>query len=65
MKLPRTVEIDGRRIAWRDLLAARKAQAEPPREQPALFDLHEDRRPDHQRSAAARYREPTLFDNQP
>jgi hypothetical protein len=64
MKLPRTVEINGRRIAWRELLAARRAQAEPPAQQPALFDLQHDRRPDHQRSAAARYREPTLFDGE-
>ena len=31
MPLPRTIEIDGRRYLWRDLVALRRAQAQPPR----------------------------------
>jgi hypothetical protein len=38
------------------LAAVRQAQ------QPALFNLTDDRRPASQRTAAGRYREPMLFD---
>ena len=31
MPLPRTIEIEGRRYLWRDLVALRRAQAQPPR----------------------------------
>ena len=61
MTLPRFIEIDGRRYLWRDLVALRRAQATPPAEQPTLFTLREDCRPAGERSAAERYREPTLF----
>jgi len=61
MPLPRFIEIDGRRYSWRDLVALRRAQAQPRPEQPALSELHEDHRPPGERSAAARYREPSLF----
>lgn len=61
MPLPRFIEIDGRRYSWRDLVALRRAQAPPRLEQPALSELHEDHRPPGERSAAARYREPSLF----
>ena len=61
MPLPRTIEIDGRRYLWRDLVARRRAQAQPRAEQPALFELREDHRPPGERSAAERYREPSLF----
>jgi hypothetical protein len=63
MALPKFIEIDGKRIAWRNLLRRRREQieacAEP--EQPALFELKEDHRPASERSAAGRYREPSLF----
>lgn len=59
--LPRCIDIDGRRYAWRDLVALRHAQAHPRPEQPALFALREDHRPAGERSAAKRYREPSLF----
>jgi len=45
MALPRFIEIDGRRYLWRDLVALRRAQVAPATQQPALFTLHEDRRP--------------------
>jgi hypothetical protein len=61
--LPKFIEIDGKRIAWRDVLQRRREQleacAEP--EQPALFELREDHRPASERSAAGRYGEPSLF----
>jgi hypothetical protein len=63
MSLPRTIDIDGRRYVWRDLVALRRAQAMPRSEQPALFELHEDHRPPGERNAAERYREPSLFDS--
>lgn len=61
MPLPRYIEIDGRRLLWRDLVEARRAQATPKAEQPTLFELHEDCRPLGERNAAERYREPNLF----
>ena len=61
MPLPRFVEIDGRRMLWRDLVALRRAQATPAAEQPTLFPLHEDCRPFGERSAAERYQAPSLF----
>ena len=61
MPLPRFIDIDGRRHLWRDLVNARRAQAIPKAEQPALFELREDHRPAGERSAAERYSEPSLF----
>jgi hypothetical protein len=61
MPLPRFVDIDGRRYAWRDLVALRQAQAQPRTAQPTLFELPDDHRPPGERSAAERYREPSLF----
>jgi|KBSMisStaDraftv2_1062788.scaffolds.fasta_scaffold250952_3 hypothetical protein len=61
MPLPRTIDIDGRRYLWRDLVALRRAQAAPKQEQPTLFPLHEDCRPAGERSAAERYEAPSLF----
>ena len=61
MPLPRFIDIDGRRYAWRDLVALRRAQATPPAEQPTLFELREDHRPPGERSAAERYQTPSLF----
>ena len=59
----RFIEIDGKRYAWRDILALRREQTKRERQpQPALFDLKDDARPISQRSAAGRYAEPTLFD---
>lgn len=61
MAAPRTIEIAGRRYAWRELVELRRAQATQKAEQPALFDLREDRRPPGERTAAERYSAPSLF----
>ena len=61
MPLPRTIEIDGKRYLWRDLVALRRTQATPRATQPALFELREDYRPPGERSAAERYQAPSLF----
>lgn len=59
---PRTIEIAGRRYAWRDILEMKRAQAATrPEQQPALFELREDRRPAGERSASERYSAPSLF----
>lgn len=58
---PQTIEIAGRRYAWRDLVELKRAQAQPKTEQPALFELREDRRPPGERNAADRYSSPSLF----
>jgi hypothetical protein len=65
MRVPDTIIIEGRAWSWRALMQARRAQVEALRrantQQPALFDLREDHRPAPERSAASRYREPTLL----
>ena len=57
------IEIDGRRYLWRDLLQLRRDQrkAFARAQQPTLFELKDDHRPASQRTAAGRYREPSLF----
>ena len=59
------IEIDGKRVLWRDLLQQRREQKQVSANaaQPALFKLHEDRRPPADRTAAGRYQEPSLFGN--
>ena len=63
MPFPKLIEIDGRRHLWRDVLQRRRDQllACARAEQPALFELKEDHRPETDRSAAGRYLEPSLF----
>ena len=65
MKAPDTILIDGRAYSWRALCERRRQQLEAWKrarpQQPALFALKEDRRPEPERSAAGRYREPTLL----
>ena len=66
MTAPRYILIDGKPHAWRELVERRKEQikAAAVPEQPALFpDLHTDMRPQAERTAAGRYREPSLFDD--
>jgi len=60
---PRSIEIDGKRYLWRDIVQLRHQQkkADPRAQQPALFELKEDCRPRTERTAAGRYREPSLF----
>jgi len=63
MSAVRFIEIDGRRYLWRDVLRLRREQrkALAQTQQPALFQLKEDRRPVSDRTAAGQYREPSLF----
>jgi hypothetical protein len=57
------IEIDGKRYLWRDVLELRREQkqAQARGQQPTLFELKEDRRPEADRTATGRYREPSLF----
>lgn len=58
------ITIDGKRYLWRDLVKLRQKQQQERRQsQLLLFELREDSRPETQRSAHGRYREPTLFDS--
>jgi hypothetical protein len=63
MTYPKFIEIDGKRVLWRELVEKRREQLATVTkgEQPALFELKEDRRPIKGRSAAGRYLEPSLF----
>ena len=63
MAFPKFIDIDGKRHLWRDVLRHRREQLEACAkvEQPPLFELKEDCRPEPERSAAGRYREPSLF----
>jgi hypothetical protein len=63
MSHPKFIEIDGKRHLWRDVLQLRREQraACASAAQPALFELHDDRRPSPERTAAGRYLEPSLF----
>jgi hypothetical protein len=65
MSNPKFIEIDGKRLLWRDVLQLRREQKQACANavQPALFELHEDRRPPTDRTAAGRYLEPSLFSN--
>ena len=57
------VIIEGKRIAWRDILALRREQKTSQRqEQLTLFELKEDARPQTQQTADGRYQEPLLFE---
>lgn len=60
---PKFIEIDGKRLLWRDVLRLRREQRQAcaSAAQPALFELHEDRRPPSERTASRRYLEPSLF----
>jgi len=62
MSFAKTIEINGQRVLWRDLLKMRRDQRKVVRTaQPALFELHDDARPAPERTADGRYREPSLF----
>ena len=57
------VIIEGKRIAWRDILTLRREQKKAQRqEQLTLFELKEDARPQTQQTAEGRYQEPLLFE---
>ncbi len=65
MSKPDTLIIDGRAHSWQALCDLRRQQLEAWRaaqpRQLALFELKNDTRPVAERTAAGRYREPTLF----
>ena len=65
MARPDIIMIDGRAYSWQQLCELRRRQLEARRaaqaRQLALFELKEDCRPAAERTAAGRYREPTLF----
>ena len=62
MSFPKTIEINGQRFLWRDLLKMRREQRKAAHvTQPALFELRDDARPAPERTADGRYREPSLF----
>lgn len=60
MPAPKFIEIDGKRFLWRDLAQKRREQIAAPKfcEQPALFEMKQDRRLVADSSAAGRYLEP-------
>ncbi len=65
MPRPATIEIDGRRYLWREIMERRRRQIAAhdtaQARQLMLFELKHDTRPATQRTAAGRYAEPTLF----
>jgi hypothetical protein len=63
MRAPPFIDIDGKRYLWRDIVKLRQEQREAARraEQPPLFELRDDSRPQTERTAAGRYLEPSLF----
>lgn len=62
---PDTIIIDGHAFSWQRIVELRKQQLEAWRaeqaRQLALFELKDDCRPQAERTAAGRFREPTFF----
>jgi hypothetical protein len=60
---PKFIEIEGKRLLWRDVLKLRREQVQAAAKaaQLALFELREDSRPASERTAAGRFQEPSLF----
>ena len=63
MTYPTFIEIDGKRVVWRELVQRRREQLKAAAKavQPALFELRDDSRPACERTATRRYLEPSLF----
>ena len=63
MTYPTFIEIDGKRVLWREIVQRCREQLKAAAKavQPALFELKDDTRPACERTAARRYLEPTLF----
>ena len=63
MRNPKFIEIEGKRLLWRDVLKLRREQKQACANaaQLSLLELHEDRRTPADRTAAGRYLEPSLF----
>jgi len=59
----RTIEINGVRMLWRDILKLRRDQQQKAERQPqaTLFELKEDSRPASTATTERRFNEPTLF----
>ena len=68
MAKPETLIVDGHAFSWQRLCDLRRQQIEAWKKtegrQPALFELRDDHRPPAERTAAGRYLQPSLFDNQ-
>jgi hypothetical protein len=66
MAKPDTLIVDGHAFSWQRLCELRRQQLEAWRamqaRQPALFELKEDYRPAVERTASARYMQPTLLE---
>ena len=66
MAKPDVLIVDGHAFSWRRLVDLRRAQLEAwqaaEARQPALFDLKTDCRPRSERTAARRYRAPSLLE---
>ena len=66
MSRPANIIIEGRAYRWRDILELRRQQIAAWRatrpDQPALFPLIDDSRPNSERTAAGRFNEPSLLD---
>ena len=60
---PRFIVIDGKTYVWRELVKMRREQLQAlaKQKQLALFEVKDDSRPEPQRTASGRYREPSLF----
>jgi hypothetical protein len=69
MSKPDTIIVNGHAFSWQQLCELRRRQLEAWKaergEQPALFELRDDCRPQAERTAARRYLEPTLFADMP
>jgi hypothetical protein len=65
MTKPDILIVDGHAFSWHRLIELRRQQLEAWKtaewRQAALFELKEDCRPEAERTAAGRYREPTLL----
>ncbi len=65
MPKPETLVVDGHGYSWQRLCELRRQQLEAWRveqaRQLALFEMHEDHRPNAESTASGRYEEPTLL----
>ena len=59
---PTFIEIDGKRLLWREIVLRRREQLKSATKsvQPAFFELKDDTRPACERTAAQRYLESSL-----
>ncbi len=63
MTYPTFIEIDGKRLLWREIVKRRREQLKAAAKavQAALFGQKDDTRPACERTAAQRYLEPSSF----